>query len=1328
MSLMLVLMLAGLVLALLALVLLVRTARARAIRTQAVPALSVDEKAVAVQRASAARRLGAMAEHAFSTLTAVLPETPARYDVPLILLAGDSNSGKTTMLAHAGLATAAAPHGRGAELTWHHFNQGIALEAGASYLGLDNLPGEGMPAWDALVRSMQRYRPRRPLDAVVVTLGVDVLRGPPDVLEQHAGQMQRRLAEMQTQFGLRLPVYLMLTKADLLPDFSAFASDLPPALRTGMLGWSNPYDYGAPFDQAWVNQAFDGIDATLEDLGGEIMASGGGGEAVRGFFALAPAIDALRQPARAYVSRLLGTQAHTEPVLLRGIYLCGSQSDDPLRPVPAFVRDVMACKVFAERGMAQPLRGQMLSRDRRVRMMRTATVALVAVWAPALVYANLRLDRVSGELLDTLKVINAEASERKRVNDVGGHKDLAFYRDASDKIVSGMLTHSSSLVSYAIPFSWHWFDPSNLDEAIDVRFKKGLEKIVLPTIRKGFNRRVNALTGTSLEAVTEDLAKPSECHPAPGSFDPAFAPQTTLAELDAFRDLSEYMVNIAAFGARLEQFRKLQTESGGSLKDLDELGVYTKAFTVPEQHRNADSAYLRRALRELTLSKPEAPASDYRSAIECALDARHNVLMARLFTNHPLPVLADSVGRQMQGGQAREGAMHGYDRLGADLKGMKQWLAAPASGWLHARRASIDKPYIDLLALVASSEWAGPEKSDTLRKAAAARMDLLEDRLMAARGPAMQVLQRSTDGARIEMSPPVAGAEQALSSLMGQAFMTPPPARTFNASVDAPAVMWDLNALNRVLLLAGEQQAYLAQSLGTFPAGLQTGLRQFADTRLADNIVAGVDGAQAPASDPMAAWVRLGQAQKVLSALLETLDRLGARPERQALGAQLASQAESALAGIDAALEEQGPYLPKNGNFSWWNGTRNPAAQGFANGDAAALEDYLAAQHEQVERSARLARPLVRLYLDGEGAPNAALVKRWNGIARELERFADKAPGARVAALHAFIRSDLAELDQQNCQARPVATAGGASDFFAQRTRELGQRVALRCAELGRSGGGSAYAALAGAFRGSLANKFPFAPVRDQGGMAAEPDDVTAFLQTWDKVGPQAQLLVRGDAPARARGFVSAAERTRAFLAPLLPAEPNEEAGYDLRVRFRVNEHGESDGNNVLAGEVDGNRIVEWTLQVGDQTVRFRNGEQGEPAPLRWRIGMPVMLTLRWAENAPSLPRADEGDPFMRVAGREVQYRFGEPWSLLRMLGQYRVAAARGETLRFEVPLTPAAVPNPAPARVFMRMAISPANKKTPLAWPAFPTDAPALDAAIQARLPAPIIATGGSR
>lgn len=1331
MTVLLALLLAGLALALLALALVLRAARGRAQRKQAASAPASEEKAAAAQRDGAARHLGEVARQAFSTLTAVMPETPERYETPLVLLAGDSSSGKTTLLKHSGLANAAPIEGSD-ELTWHNFNQGIVLEVGASYLGLDNQPGEAVPAWGELTASMQRYRPRRPLDAVVLTVGVDLLRGPDDVLDRHAGQVQRRLAEMQVQFGLRLPIYLMITKADLLADFAPFVAALPPALRTGMLGWSNPHDTGAPFDPAWVGAAFGTVDDTLSRLTDEIMAGKSPTDGVPGFFALAPAIAALRQSVLGYVSRLMGAQAHAQPVMLRGIYLCGDQRADAARPAPAFVRDFMASKVLAERGIAEALRGQMFSRDRSVRFWRTSTALLVAVWLPALALDNWRLDRVTDQLLGTLEMINKDASWRESVHKGKGHLSYAWYHDASNKIVAGMLS-DSSLVSYAIPFSWHWFDPVGLDKAIDERFKRGIASVLLPTIRKGFNLRVHELTGTVLDDTTTDLTDPGVCKYEPVGLDGKFEPNASIAELDAFKSLDLYVDDIAVLGFRLKQFKELQESNGGSLQDLAELGKYTGAFALPETQSGGDAAYLRRALKELQLKQPLAPTWFYAPAIACGLDARHEALLQVLFDRHPLRTLAGNVDAQLHG----SGVPVGYDRLQADLHEMKLWLAAPGTAWLHARRAGIDKPYTDLLGKLAVSEWAGKDPVAVLQRKTAARLDELDRHLQTASDPSTPILQRSADAARLEMSPPVAKMEQALSALMAQPFMAVPPVASSRA--EGRTVMWDLNGLNRLLVMAGEQQAYLTQSLGTFPVSIQAELKQFADQRLAANLSHGIGAAQSPASDPMAAWVRLGQAQKLLSALLENLDRLGASPERQELAAALAQQAVAALAGIDAAFEQEGIYLPKDGGFEWWTGSKNPAAQGFAGGDPAALDDYLAAQHELVERSARLTRPLLRLYQDSGGAPNAALVRRWSAIGRELERFADKAPGGRIAALHAYIRNDLAGMDQQNCGPGAIpAPAAAAADFFAARTRELGQRIALRCTELTRSGGSSAYATLAAAFRGELANRFPFAPAHDLGGMAADPDDVAAFLQAYDKLGPQAQLLLSrtgagdGHPASRARKFMTAAERVRAFLAPLLPLEPGEEAGYDLRVRFRVNDRGESDGNNALSGEVDGNRIVEWTLQVGDQTLRFRNGEQGEAAPLRWRIGMPVKLVLRWADNAPSLPRADQADPHMRVVGREVRYEFGEPWSLLRMLGSYRVASARGETLRLDVPLGAGAASAVPAARVFLRLALTPANKKTPLAFPVFPFEAPTLDGTVMARArtvpSAGMLATGGSR
>ena len=62
--------------------------------------------------------------------------------------------------------------------------------------------------------------------------------------------------------------------------------------------------------------------------------------------------------------------------------------------------------------------------------------------------------------------------------------------------------------------------------------------------------------------------------------------------------------------------------------------------------------------------------------------------------------------------------------------------------------------------------------------------------------------------------------------------------------------------------------------------------------------------------------------------------------------------------------------------------------------------------------------------------------------------------------------------------------------------------------------------------------------------MAAEPDDVAAFFQTYDKLSaPAQQLLTRAGsidshAAERARAFLLAAERARTFLAPLVATDP----------------------------------------------------------------------------------------------------------------------------------------------------------------------------------------------
>jgi type VI secretion system protein ImpL len=586
---------------------------------------------------------------------------------------------------------------------------------------------------------------------------------------------------------------------------------------------------------------------------------------------------------------------------------------------------------------------------------------------------------------------------------------------------------------------------------------------------------------------------------------------------------------------------------------------------------------------------------------------------------------------------------------------------------------------------------------------------------------------------------------------MRQSFIAPVPAAALATSA-APGPLWDLKLLSRELLLADEARSYLDKELRAFPVQFQAELKRYTDQRVADNLMANAAQAQQPSSSEAEVYERLGQVHKLLTTLLDTLRGLGAEQQHAALAAILATQASDGLRWLERDLVQGGLYKPRDGGFGWWQGTPNPAAQGFAGGDPQGLEDYLQAQQARIEAAVRQAQPLLRLVEAGEGNLKSPVARHWTELTAELARFQDKQPNARMAQLHAYIRGELAAADASHCMpagAAPTATLAaapasraptlpvawpaatpaaptlsasfGGGDLFSERRRALAAALAGRCRELASDDASKGYLDLKQLFRRTLAGRFPFA----DGSRATDPaelDDVLAYLQRYDQAALDSQRI----APGRARDFVAASGRVRAFLAPLMPAaEGGEGPGYELAVRFRVNSGGEADGNNTLAGEMGGNRIAAWMLQSGDERISWTSTAKGTVQSLPWRPGMPLVLTLRWADNVAALPYNDGRDRYMSVSGRDVVYRYSEPWSLLRMLARQRVTpagAARHETLRFDIPTAPAGIAPTAKAavpgsedtaRVFLRMNVTQARKKEALAYPQFPAAAPGDEQAI---------------
>jgi hypothetical protein len=70
----------------------------------------------------------------------------------------------------------------------------------------------------------------------------------PDEIEKKAGKIAQQFDQIQRSLGVRFPVFVLITKADLINGFREFFDDITdPVLTAQMLGWSNPSDLDEPF-------------------------------------------------------------------------------------------------------------------------------------------------------------------------------------------------------------------------------------------------------------------------------------------------------------------------------------------------------------------------------------------------------------------------------------------------------------------------------------------------------------------------------------------------------------------------------------------------------------------------------------------------------------------------------------------------------------------------------------------------------------------------------------------------------------------------------------------------------------------------------------------------------------------------------------------------------------------------------------------------------------------------------------------------------------------------------------------------------------------------
>ncbi|MDF1791796.1 MAG: type VI secretion system membrane subunit TssM [Thalassobaculaceae bacterium] len=167
------------------------------------------------------------------------------YDLPWYVLIGPPGSGKTTVLANSGLEFPLADElgvemieGFGGTRTcdWWFTEEAVFIDTAGRYTTQNINPEADRAAWQSFLETLKEHRARRPVNGIIVSVGLDsLLAGDADGVDP-ADAIKARIQELMGMFRTRLPIYVLINKCDLISGFREFFDDLGTDDREQIFG------------------------------------------------------------------------------------------------------------------------------------------------------------------------------------------------------------------------------------------------------------------------------------------------------------------------------------------------------------------------------------------------------------------------------------------------------------------------------------------------------------------------------------------------------------------------------------------------------------------------------------------------------------------------------------------------------------------------------------------------------------------------------------------------------------------------------------------------------------------------------------------------------------------------------------------------------------------------------------------------------------------------------------------------------------------------------------------------------------------------------------
>ena len=271
----------------------------------------------------------------------------ALYTLPWYVLIGPPAAGKTIAVMQSGLNFPLGvdrTRGVGGTMNcdWFFSDEAILLDTSGRYV--NEYDGSTTPVapsagddeeWLAFLDMLRKNRPSEPINGAIVGVSVaELATMEPEDIDEHATFVRRRVDELVRRLGVRFPVYLLFTKADLLNGFVEFFEPLSADEREGPWGATFAADDARAGEaRAAFEREFDVLVGALGSTRAARLAREDGPDERRRSFQFPLEFEAVRYKLGRFVHGVFQPNPYQERPAFRGFYFSsGTQEGSPLDP------------------------------------------------------------------------------------------------------------------------------------------------------------------------------------------------------------------------------------------------------------------------------------------------------------------------------------------------------------------------------------------------------------------------------------------------------------------------------------------------------------------------------------------------------------------------------------------------------------------------------------------------------------------------------------------------------------------------------------------------------------------------------------------------------------------------------------------------------------------------------------------------------------------------------------------------------------------------------------------------------------------------------------